>query len=304
MTWPAADSRASMAPAIALVSSMALWATSFVAMKIAVTGMHPVLAMAIRMLVAVVAILPLAAWFRRGAAVYRPGDWRLLGLMILCEPCLFFLLESYALTLTSGSQASMIVSLLPVMVLACARWTLGESVSRRTAAGIGIAFVGAVWLSVSGSVESGHAPNPLLGNGLQFMAMVCAVGSTLAVKRLSVRYSPHFLTACQAMGGLVFFLPLALVVSGVPDRQSIGIQPILAVVYLGVFITLGAYGLWNFAVSRLPAGKASAATNLIPVLSVLFCFLVLGERFTLQQFLAAGTVLFGVVVARVWRQAG
>ncbi|MFP4315095.1 MAG: DMT family transporter [Desulfovibrionales bacterium] len=292
-----------LGPAVALIGSMLLWSTAFVAMKIAVTGMHPLLAMSGRMLVAVLVIVPLAARFRHCAAVYLPGDWRLLGIMVLCEPCLFFVFESYALTLTTGAQASMIVALLPVMVLVGARLTLGETVSLRTAVGIGTAVVGALWLTMASPGAVADAPNPLLGNFLEVLAILCAVGSTLAVKRLTSRYSPHFLTGIQAVGGALFFLPLSLVMTGPEDMAAVTFNSVLAVIYLGVVITLGAYGLWNFAVSRLPAGKASAATNLVPVFSVFFCFLFLGERFTGQQFLGAGTVLVGVFLTRAWKRS-
>ena len=38
-------------------------------------------------------------------------------------------------------------------------------------------------------------------------------------------------------------------------------QGAAAVVYLGVLVTVGAYGLFNFGISRLPANQASAFVN-------------------------------------------
>lgn len=290
------QSKVAFIPLAVLFSSMLLWSSSFSATKIALMSMHPTTVMAARMLVAVLAILPFAANLLRMAKAYRPGDWKLLGLMVLFEPCLLFLIESYALTYTTGSQASMIVSLLPVMVLIAAHFTLKEPISGRTALGAGLAVAGAVWLSIAGRGPQEHAPNPLLGNFLEFLAMVATMLSTLLIKKLTMRYSPHFLTACQAVGGLVFALPISLVVAGPPDIANMEPKALWAVVYLGVAITIGAYGLWNVAISMFPAGKASVASNLIPVFSVLFCFLVLGERFNAQQFIASGAVLFGVVL--------
>jgi drug/metabolite transporter (DMT)-like permease len=102
---------------------------------------------------------------------------------------------------------------------------------------------------------------------------------------------------------LVFFVPLSLLMAGTPDFSAIEPKAFFAVAYLGIAITLGAYGLWNLAVSRLPASKASAATNLIPVFSVLICFAFLGERFSPQQFAAAAVVLLGVLLTRSWRKS-
>lgn len=286
----------------ALISAMLLWASSFVAMKVAVTGMHPLHAMALRMFVACMAIAPFALKARSQIRHYRRGDWLLLLLVALFEPCLYFLFESYALRLTYASQASMIAALLPIMILVGARFNLKEPISARTGFGLGLAVAGAAWLSASGSPSVGYAPNPLLGNFLEFLGMLSATFSTILVKRLTTRYSPHFLTSIQSVIGLLFFLPLSLLVAGTPAAADISGSAVLAVAYLGVFVSLGAYGLWNYSLSKLPAGRASAAINLIPVFSVLLAFMLMGERFNGRQFAAAGIVLLGLIITRSWRK--
>jgi drug/metabolite transporter (DMT)-like permease len=282
----------------ALLTVMFLWASSFAGMKIAVTGMHPLHAMALRMFTASVVLLPLAGRMRGQIKKARLGDWLMLGLVALFEPCLYFLFESYALRLTYASQASMISAMLPVMILLGARWQLKERVSARTAFGFGLAMAGAMWLSATGSADSDYAPNPVLGNFLEFLGMSAAAVATILIKRLTERFSPHFLTAMQSVGGLIFFAPLSLATAGLPQAEIFTTASFWAVIYLGVFVSIGAYGLWNYSLSKLPASRASAAINLIPVFSVTMAFLILGERFTGQQFVAAGVVLAGILITR------
>ncbi|WP_153676815.1 DMT family transporter, partial [Pseudomonas aeruginosa] len=76
----------------------------------------------------------------------------------------------------------------------------------------------------------------------------------------------------------------------------------LAVVYLGVVVTVGAYGLYNFGVGRLPASQASGFINLIPVFTLVFAALFLGETLNGPQMLAAGLVFIGVAISQ-WRSA-
>ena len=104
----------------------------------------------------------------------------------------------------------------------------------------------------------------------------------------------------QAFIGSVFFLPLAAVGSGVPPAPS-G-QGLFALVYLGSVVTVGAYDLYNFGVSRLPASQATGFINLIPVFTLVFAWLLLGERLNGQQLLAAGLVFAGVALSQ-WRSA-
>ncbi len=52
----------------------------------------------------------------KGKQNYIKGDWRIFLVLILCEPCLYFIFEGYALKYTSASQAGMLVSTLPIFV--------------------------------------------------------------------------------------------------------------------------------------------------------------------------------------------
>lgn len=274
---------------------MVLWASSFVALKLAFRDYDPMLVIFGRMAVASLCFLPFVPRFRGGSSI-RVQDLKPLLGMALCEPCLYFIFEAKALTLTTASQAGMITSLLPLMVAVSARWILKEVLSAQATLGLFVAVAGACWLSLTGE-PSQAAPHPALGNLLEFLAMVCATGYTIYLKRLTHRYSPLLLTAIQAWVGAVFFFPVLLFPHTIwPHRFPW--PATLAVVYLGAVITLGAYGLYNFGVSRIPAAHASSFINLIPVLTIAMGWLLLGERFTAAQYLAAALVFAGIFLSQ------
>jgi drug/metabolite transporter (DMT)-like permease len=279
-----------------LVVAMALWGSSFIALKLAFTELPPMWVIFGRM--ALGSLVFLLAWRWRGRIEYRAGDWKYLLGLAACEPCLYFIFEALALQRTSASQAGMITALLPLLVAVGAYLTLRERITRTTLAGFLLAVVGAVWLSLAGDADE-HAPAPLLGNFFEFLAMLCATGYTLLLKHLSSRYSAFALTALQAFVGSLFFLPLALFNAGLP--AEISAQGWGSVVYLGIVVTVGAYGLYNFGVGRLPASQASGFTNLIPVFTLLMAVLFLGERLNAWQLLAVGLVFIGVGLSQ-WRR--
>ena len=280
-----------------LVLAMALWGSSFIALKLAFAEWPAMWVIFARM--AIGSLIFLAAWRWRGRMDYQAGDWKYLVGLAVCEPCLYFVCESFALQYTSAAQAGMITALLPLLVAVGAFLLLHERIARNTWAGFALAVLGALWLTLAGEPDR-HAPQPLLGNFFELLAMVCATGYTLLLKHMSARYSPFILTAMQAFIGSVFFLPLAAVGSGVPPAPS-G-QGLFALVYLGSVVTVGAYDLYNFGVSRLPASQATGFINLIPVFTLVFAWLLLGERLNGQQLLAAGLVFAGVALSQ-WRSA-
>ena len=285
-------------PQASLILAMLLWSSSFVALKIAFQGYHPMQVIFGRMLVASLCFLIFIPSFRR--IQWRRQDIKYLLIMAICEPCLYFIFEAKALENTSASQAGMITAMLPLLVAILAWKFLKEQVSRQTIFGFSLAIIGAFWLSLSSDTTE-MAPNPLLGNFCEFLAMVCAAGYTVSLKHLTSNYPPLFLTAFQAFLGSLFFFPFLLFPEiGFPDHWVF--VPALSIIYLGTFITLGAYGLYNFSVSKVPASQAVAFVNLIPVFSVLLGMMILGDRLTLGQWLASGLVFVGVYVSRGSRE--
>jgi drug/metabolite transporter (DMT)-like permease len=274
---------------------MMIWASSFVALKLAFRVYDPMVVIFGRMVVASVCFAAFIPSFRPAQPFLRK-DWRPLLFMALCEPCLYFSFEARALELTTASQAGMISAMLPLMVAVGARLVLKETLSRQTLVGFGVAIIGACWLSLAGE-PSAEAPHPLLGNTLEFMAMVCATGYIVSLKWLTARYSPFFLTAVQAFVGAFFFFPFLLLPSvalpGHLDLLAAG-----AVIYLGAAVTLGAYGLYNYGVSRIPVSRTSVFFNLIPVFTIVLGVMVLDERFSTIQYIASGLVFYGIYLSQ------
>lgn len=278
----------------ALLTAMIVWGSSFIALKIAFSQYDPMFVIFGRMVLGLLFFVPILA---RDAGKIRRQDIGLILLMAFFEPCLYFVFEAKALTLTTASQAGMITSTLPLIVGVTAYFILKEELNRTMLLGFFLAIAGVIWLTLGGS-GSEDAPNPMLGNMMELLAMVCAAGYTLSLKRLSSRYSPFFLTGVQTLMGALFFLPLVLLSdAGFPSHYTV--KGSLAVAYLGIAVTLGGYGLYNFGTSRIPASKSSAFVNLIPVVSLILSIAILGEKVGVHQLLASALILCGVLVSQI-----
>lgn len=280
-------------PMLALTLAMLLWGSSFIALKhvLSVWGFGQVLFM--RMLVA--ACCWLFLWRKLGNFRYQAGDWRWLSLLAVLEPCLYFLCEVNALRFTSAGQAGMVCALLPLMVALVAYLLLGERITRRQMGGFALAIAGVMVLSISGEQPLG-APNPLLGNSLEMLAMLCAATYSVTFKKLSSRYGVMPLTALQAFVGSLFFFPFALREPWPDSWQPVDLA---VIIYLGAFVTLGAYLLNNWAVTQVKVTLAAAYVNLLPVFTLLFAYWLLDERLTLLQGLACLLVLMGIAVGQM-----
>jgi drug/metabolite transporter (DMT)-like permease len=288
---PLTSSNHRLLPLLLLGGAILFWGTSFAAIKVAMVSFTPMTVMWLRMAVAALVFLPF--WWRVPRPEYRPGDWKLLALAALFIPCVYYTAEGFAVQLTTSGQAGVISATVPLLVAGGAWVLFRERLTWQGAVAIGLSLAGVAVLSMwGGAVQS--APNPALGDLLELLAMVAAAGSMLTIKHLSTRYDPWWLTGMQATVGAVFFLPMALA-SGPRTWLAASPQAWLCVAYLGTFVSLAAFGLYNSALRAMPASRAALSINAIPAVALLAGWVALGETLNVVQ-IAASAVIIGAVV--------
>lgn len=277
----------------ALTVSVLLWGGSFGAMRTLLKDLDPLSVMWLRMVLASLFILPFIPRLK------PPGDWKkdikILIPMVLFQPCLYFLLESNALLFTTSSQAGVISSFVPLLVSLGAWLFLKEKLSIRGMAGLFISITGVVILTLLNG-SAGEGSRMILGNTMELGAMVCAAANMLIIKKLSDRYNPWTLTMMQCFAGSLFFIP------GLSQLLNSGFvlngQTVMLLMYLGAPVSLGAFGLYNYGMSRMTASGASLFINLVPVVAVFIGWIILGESLSFLQCMASLAVLGGVLFSQ------
>ncbi len=274
---------------------MFIWASSFIALKSAMQDLGEYTVIFIRMVTASLCFLYFIKDFLKYD--FTKSDIKYIFLLALFEPCFYFIFEAKALLYTSASQAGMITSLMPIITAMAAGFFLKEIITRKLIFGSLIAMFGAVWLSVQ-ATTSFNAPNPMLGNFLEFCAMICAAGYTIVARYLSNKYSALFITAIQVFIGAVFFFPFFIYEISTSNMQFT-IEALSWSVYLGIVVTLGGYGLYNFALTKIEASKAAVFIYLIPIFTVLLAYVFLGEKLSSKELIASGLILIGVFISQL-----
>lgn len=273
----------------ALLSAVLLWGGSFAGMRVVVGQIPPGTVMFIRMILAFLVITPFLGKIK--TIEYRAGDLKLLIPMVLFQPCFYFLFESNALRLTTSTQAGVIAASVPLMVSVGAWLFFSEQLSVKTVIGLMVSVVGVVVLTLLQGEEQ-NALNPVMGNIFEGIAMVCAAANMLIVKKMSENYNPFILTMFQVIAGCFFFSPgIIPIING---EIVFTYQQLMIFLYLGPCVTLGAFGLYNWGISRVDAAKASVFINLVPVAAVFFGWIMLGETLSGFQWMAASGVIGGV----------
>lgn len=279
---------------ISITIAVLLYGTTLAATKICMQYYDTTELMSFRMLISTVLFLPFIFTVYKGVKIEKK-DIGLILLMMLCEPCLYFLFETNALKYTTSGQAGVVSSLEPVILVIAARIILKEKFVRIVYFGLFISIVGSVLLSLS-SDESAAAPNPLLGNFLEFIAIILTDTCVITTKYLMDRYPPFFLAGISVIGGSVFFTALNVISGG--SFHVVVNSSLFVLIYLGI-LTVVAYALYNFAICTLSASKFSPFLFLLPMAAVFFGWFFLGETFNLQQFAACILVFAGIYISQI-----
>lgn len=284
---------------LALLVAVLGWGSSFVATKVALVTLSPGVILFVRHLGAT-AVFFAVARARKIPAPPKPLVRRLL-IMAAFEPILYFLLETEGLRHTSASSASLVIAAVPVLVAIVAWPVLGERPSLRAGLGAIISIAGVVLL-VSGDNNPDYESSSLLGNLLVLGAAISAEGYILISRSMSGRVHPLQITLYQMAMGAGFFLPFAAVDVASSGLPTLTLQTGGALLLLTVVATVLAFFAYNYALSRIPAAKASVFLNGIPLVTVLFAALFLGEALTLLQAGAGLVIVAGVVLAGLRRR--
>ncbi len=283
---------------ISISIAVLLYGTTLTATKICLEYYSTPHLMAMRMFVSTILFLPFIFTLYKNIKIDKK-DIKLFLLMMLCEPCLYFIFETNALKYTTSGQAGIVSSLEPVILVIAARIILKEKFVRIVYLGLFVSIIGSILLSLA-SDESELAPNPLLGNFLELIAIILTDTCVITTKYLMDRYPPFFLAGISIIGGLIFFGLYNIIDGG--NFSIVVNSSIFVVIYLGM-LTVVAYALYNFAICTLPASKFSPFLFLLPIAAVFFGWFFLGETINLKQAFACLLVFAGIYICRINNKA-
>lgn len=279
----------------AITLSMIFWSLSFVWFKIANKFYSPITIVFVRLCIAIV-LLSLFLWLSHGFQRIKKEDRKYFFFLAVFEPFLYFLGESFGLTLVSSTVGSVIISTIPLFAILLAWLFLKERLSFINYAGAIVSFIGLlIFLTDSNGTISINTK----GLALMFLAVFSAVGYNMILHRLAPKYNPVLIVFIQSAVGAVLFLPLFLIFD-LKNFMSVGIVPegFIAIVLLSLFASSAAFVLFAYSVKYLGISLSNVFCNLIPVFTAIFAFFIIREIPTLQNIIGMAVAVTGLFLSQ------
>jgi drug/metabolite transporter (DMT)-like permease len=275
------------------------WSFSFIWFKVAFLGYNPVTVVIFRLTIAALLITIIAVFLKRLQKPTKKDFW-LFVLMAFFEPFIYFLGESYGLKYVSSTVAAVIVATIPLISPVFAWYFFKERLKWMNVAGLAFSFFGVALVVLNGSFQFDASP---LGVGLEFIAVFAAIAYSIVLKNLVSRYNTLSIIAYQNIIGIVFFLPVWLVV----DFSDFITRPFhpeafRAIVLLAVFSSTLAFVFFTKSIRQIGVNRSNSFINLIPVFVAILSFFILKEELGGQKIIGIVVVVAGLFLAQIKRK--
>jgi drug/metabolite transporter (DMT)-like permease len=266
-----------------------LWGSAFPLIKVGLEGFTPPHLTLLRFAVASLCFLPYLALKKRRLLPYRE-DLPFFFLLGLLGITIYHLALNFGQAHVTAGAASLIIATAPAITAIVAYLLIGDDLPPVGWLGITVSFAGVSLIVMGDNPEISFNPWALL---ILVSAIVTAFYAVLQ-KRLFARYSAVQVTAFATWAGT---LPLFVFAPGLgADLADAGLMPILATVYIGIFPAAVAYAQFSYAISVVPVTLVAAYLYMVPVFSLLFAWLLLGEVPAALTLLGGAIAIVGIVL--------
>jgi drug/metabolite transporter (DMT)-like permease len=273
-----------------------MWSSAFTSARMIVMDAPPLTALAIRFLISGLIGIGLAFLLGQSARLSR-AQWRSVVIFGICQNALYLGFNFVAMTRVEAGLASIIASMMPLMVALLGWIVFRKKVRPLGVAGLCAGFLGAA--IIMGSRLSGGVD----GVGV----ILCLLGmGALAVATLSVR-------SATSGGNLLMIVGLQMLVGSAAltlpaltlETWTVNWTPRLGLAFVFTTFVPGLLATWVWfrLVGRIGAVRAATFHFLNPVIGVTTGALLLGERLDRLDFIGVAIIAGGILAVQ-WSRGG
>ncbi|WP_424928592.1 DMT family transporter [Amaricoccus tamworthensis] len=273
------------------------WSSAFTSARIVVADAPPFLALSFRFLIS--GVIALAIGLAAGQRIrLTKSQW--IGVLVfgLCQNALYLGLNFEAMQTIEAGLASIIASMLPLIVAALGRAFFGERLTPLAMAGLVIGFSGVVYIMQARMGASAD----IYGLSLCLIGVLALSIATLLVRGVSVGGNLWMVVGLQMLVGSFALFPVSVALETWEINWT---WPLFwAFLYTTLIPGVAATMIWFILVGRIGAVPAATFHFLNPFLGVFIAFLILGEPITLTDFIGVVIIMIGILAVQLSKRHG
>lgn len=270
---------------LALVALYLIWGSTFLAIRVALLGIPPLMLAGLRYTLAGAVLFVIARL--RGQAAPTWAEWKpalVVGTLLVCGNACVVVAEQWV----SSGVAAVALASIPLWVALVAgifgRWPAGGEWS-----GLAIGLIGVAVLQTAGDLRASPEGALVLLLSCATWSLGSILGSRAALPRGLMSSASQMLA-----GGLVVLAGAAI--RGEKLAAGAPLQAWLALAYLAVFGSIVAYTAYQYLLQTVRPTLAASYAYVNPVVALALGAAFLGESVGARAALALGLILGGVAL--------
>ena len=285
-----------------LIGSLGIiWGAAFMSVSVSLQGFGPMTVAAIRVGVGGLALFIIGTILGQGVGTISKTAGRrgwlfasVIGAGALALP---FLLLSWGQQFIPSAFAGVAMGAVPLIVLPLAYvFSPEEGIGPRRVIGMILGFIGLVILIGPQAITSGPETDMAFWGRLACLgAAACYACGSITTRRAPKMLPIAFATASVLVAAAIL-VPLALIFEGWPTEWPLG--PTQAVIYAALFPTALSAVIRVRVVTTAGSVFMSLTSYQVPIWSVIFGVLLMGESLPPQLFTALALILAGIAIAQ------
>lgn len=280
-----------------------IWGTTFVAIRVAIETIPTLLVTGVRFLIAGVILYALCKVTRSKFPQGR-REWLHQAVSGIVMAGAGNALVVYAEhTITSG-VAALLAATIPIWMAMMESFLGRAPLTMQRILGLTLGFGGVALLVAPAIGRPDVSLSFFLAVGAMQLSAVLWNGGTLYSRSRPTHADPLGRSAVQMLAAGAAVTVLAYVTGERIAAEMFSPRSTAALVYLIVFGSVVAYWSYNFALTKLSAGKVSSYAYVNPAVAVIFGTLLLAEPITWPMIAAMFAILAGVATVQLEASAG
>jgi len=287
-----------LAGLLILVLPPLLWAGNFVVGRLARNDVPPMTLAFGRHLIALVCLLPFGwAAMKRDMSRYWALRWRLVRVS-LAGMVAFNLLVYVGLHSTTASNAQLMNSAIPVLIILIGAAFFGQRLTAVQSFGLVLSCVGVLTIISHGDTARLLALQFSRGDLFVFGAMVAFALFSVWLRSFPADMDRLGLLGAQLVIAVVVLFPLFMWEYIAGERATWNIASLGEIMYVGLAPSLIANLLYMFGIARVGPARAGLFIHLIPLYGASMSIVFLGETLHIYHAIGMAAIVGGLACSR------
>lgn len=202
---------------------------------------------------------------------------------------------------TTATNALLINSFIPIVIIIFSILILHVKVSKYQIAGVLLSMFGVIFLALQGSFS--NLINLSFNKGdIWVLASSLTWGLYSTLVKLKPKEVRAFLPTTVFLGTLMLSIPFFTSGFHISDFIGISLNAKLVILYTIIFASITSYYLWHEGITKIGAEKTGQFTHLMPLFGIFLAYIFLGEKLHFYQIFGFLFIGFGIWLSLFYKQ--